>query len=248
MSQNQQVRRIVHIDDERCNGCGQCVTACAEGAIRIVNGKARLVSETYCDGLGACLGECPQGAIRIEERLAAAFDAEATKQHLGQVMEPAACACPSPTVPEPGRRASGSPAACPSLTSALANWPVQLRLVPVNAPYFQAAHLLIAADCVPFAFPDFHGRFLAGKTALVGCPKLDDAGFYRQKLADLLAQNAIQSVEVVFMEVPCCTGLARLTIAALKASGQTIPLRLTQIAIRGEILGSQVVPAMPQRG
>ena len=234
-------RNIVRIDEEKCNGCGQCATACAEGAIAIVEGKARLVSETYCDGLGACLGECPQGAISIEEREAAEFDAAAVEKHLGDTRaqaEPATllCGCPGtgartlethvPAMDEPAEAAP----------SQLGNWPVQLHLVPVKAPYLQGARLLIAADCVPFAFADFHRHFLAGRILLVGCPKLDDAAFYRDKLAEILRENDIGSVEVAFMEVPCCFGLVQAVRSAVQESGKPIPVSLTKVSIRGAVL------------
>lgn len=241
MTGDRQRRRIVHIDEDRCDGCGLCATACAEGAIHIVDGKARLISEIYCDGLGACLGECPRGAITIEERLAEAFDPIAVEHRLGQLAQPEPCGCPSAQVRSMHQEVGTHPRFEPAPVSVLGNWPVQLRLVPLSAPYLQDARLLVTADCVPLAYPDFHRRFLPGKVALLGCPKLDDAAFYRSKLADLLRQNPIQSIEVVFMEVPCCTGLARLTIDALQAAGNNIPLRLTQISIGGNILGSQVL-------
>ena len=236
------------IDEGRCNGCGQCATACTEGAIEIVNGKARLVSESYCDGLGACLGECPQGAITIEEREAQAFDAEAVEEHLarrrGQVAEQALpCGCPGTTSQALGDAAyeaeeSGQPA-----PSRLGNWPVQLMLVPSDAPYLQGARLVISADCVPVALADFHRRFLGGRALLLGCPKLDDAGYYREKLAAILVPNDVESVEVVYMEVPCCFGLVRLVQQAIADSGKTIPLTLAKIGIRGEVRETAVTGA-----
>jgi len=241
MIANRQLRRIVHIDEDKCDGCGLCVTACAEGAIQLVDGKARLISEIYCDGLGACLGECPRGAITIEERLAEAFDPTAVEHHLGRLVQAEPGGCPSAQVHALGQAPQVQPLSDQRPVSALGNWPVQLRLVPPNAAYLRHARLLITADCVPFAYPDFHRRFLSGKVALVGCPKLDDAAFYRTKLTDLLGQNPIQSIEVVFMEVPCCTGLARLTLDARQAADNDVPLRLTQISIGGDILGSEVV-------
>jgi Pyruvate/2-oxoacid:ferredoxin oxidoreductase delta subunit len=253
-----QLRKIIQIDEEKCDGCGQCATACVEGAIQIVDGKARLVSETYCDGLGACIGECPRGAITIEEREAAEFDAEAVKRHLavcspeppkGKAPSPIAAAktplplnghvCPGTfaqvlRADRTAARSAGDPQSETS-PSALGNWPVQIRLVPVQAPYFAGAHLLIAADCVPFALADFHRRLLAGKTLLIGCPKLDDAQFYRQKLAEIFRQNDIRSVEVAYMEVPCCFGLVQIIRFALADAGKPIPLILTKIGIRGTV-------------
>jgi len=246
-------RKIVKIDEEKCDGCGQCVPACAEGAIQVIDGKARLVSEAYCDGLGACLAECPRGAIIIEERKAAAFDAEAVTNHLAQLaagpageerhraaeVEPLPCGCPgSLSQTLDAREGAFHGAADPPVEagpSLLGNWPVQIRLVPVTAPYLNGARLLIAADCVPFAFADFHRRLLDGRTLLVGCPKLDDADFYRSKLAQILRENDIKSVDVAFMEVPCCYGLVRLVQMALDDAGKSIPLALTMIGVSGEI-------------
>jgi len=259
-------RNIVKIDEEKCDGCGVCVPACAEGALQVIDGKARLVSETYCDGLGACLGECPQGAITIEERDAEEFDLEAAHRHVaadralvgeGLVPSQREPTRGSPTLPleNEGRTADkGCPGAASRLltreqetkvaesersavpASVLGNWPVQLRLVPVRAPYFDGSTLLIAADCVPFAFSDFHGRFLADNTLVIGCPKLDDAELYRHKLAQIFLQNDVREVEVVYMEVPCCYGLVHLVQQALRESGKDIPLSLNKISINGEIL------------
>lgn len=252
-------RKIIKIDEEKCNGCGLCVEACAEGAIQIIDGKARLVSEIYCDGLGACLGECPQGAITIEEREAEPFDEKAVERHLKQIGKkpskvhstpfkpPSApalnlpCGCPGSAVRNISRertRSAPSPQA-EELSSELRNWPVQLKLVPIHAPYLQGAKLLISADCAPFAFADFHRRFIQDRVVLIGCPKLDDAEFYLEKLTELFRQNEIKEVEVVFMEVPCCFGLVRLVHSAIEASGKPVPLKLTKISIQGEILETQ---------
>ncbi len=244
------LREIIKIDEEKCDGCGQCVPACVEGALQIVDGKARLVREQYCDGLGACLGDCPQGAITVEERVADEFDEIAVKEHLAK--DAAAEAPPRPHAAAP---ASGCPGAVafaleqpaadePAVSSLedgpspsrLSNWPVQLGLVPAQAPYLQGARLLVSADCVPFAFADFHQRFLTEHVLLVGCPKLDDAEFYRDKLAQIFAHNDIQSVDVVHMEVPCCFGLVRLVQLALQDSGKQIPAGVIKVGVRGEIL------------
>jgi len=248
------LRNIVNIDEEKCDGCGLCATACAEGAIQIINGKAKLVSETYCDGLGACLGECPQGAITIEEREAAVYDEEMVKRHLsqlnkaneqpGQDPKPAKdelpCGCPGSASRMIDRQAASEAKARHSwegaIESELVNWPVQLKLVPLQAPYFQGAHLMIAADCVPFAYADFHRRLLSGRTLIIGCPKLDDAQFYLGKLTEIFRRNDIQSIEVVFMEVPCCFGLVRLVKMAMDASGKDIPVAFTKVSVHGEIL------------
>lgn len=246
-------RNIVKIDEEKCNGCGLCVPACAEGALQIIDGKARLVSEVYCDGLGACLGECPQDAITIEERDVEEFDAEAVEHHLAQqakdkIEAESQVATEEDSFPRgcPGTMArtleagDAQPAAAEdddtaTTPSLLRNWPVQLRLVPVFAPYFDGSKLLIAADCVPFAFADFHRRLLPDRTLVVGCPKLGDTELYHRKLTQIFKQNSIQSIEVAHMVVPCCFGLALLVQLALKESGKDIPLTLTRISIRGEI-------------
>jgi ferredoxin len=237
----------VKIDQEKCNGCGQCATACAEGAIAIVDGKARLISETYCDGLGACLGECPQGAITTEVREADKFDPAAVEEHLarqgrahhaGEHVHPAAgpaFACPGSAPAALDREPESARQGGEAIPSHLANWPVQIRLVPPTAPYLRGARLVVAADCTPFAFADFHRRFLAGRVLLIGCPKLDDAAFYREKLAQIIGPNGIQDIEVLYMEVPCCSGLVRVVRDAVADLGQQIPLTLTKIGIHGEI-------------
>jgi len=237
-------RKIITIDESKCNGCGLCAGACVEGAIKIIDGKARLVSEIYCDGLGACIGECPQGALSIEERDAAVFDEKAVQRHLAEekAKEPLPCGCPG-TAAQTLRDKNISRPVCPGSTeaatpSALGNWPVQLRLAPVFAPYFKGARLVIAADCTAYAFADFHKRFLAGGALVIACPKLDDADSYREKLAQILQQNEIKSVEVVHMEVPCCFGLVHLVRQAIADAGVKAPLTLTKIGIRGEILES----------
>ena len=243
-------RKIVRIDEALCNGCGQCATACAEGAIAMVDGKARLVSDVYCDGLGACLGECPVGAITIEERDAAGFDPKAVERHLAASAAPAACPGAGPHRHGPGAHACpgsaartlevqssgpGHPGAFTPVPSKLGNWPVQLRLVPPTAPYLRNARLLISADCVPFAMPGFHNELLEGRVLVVGCPKLDDTEFYREKLTALFESNDLRSVEVAYMEVPCCYGLVHTVQEALKASGKAIPLTLIRVGIRGVV-------------
>ncbi|MHB1035552.1 MAG: 4Fe-4S binding protein [Pirellulales bacterium] len=265
------IRKIIKIDESRCDGCGLCATACQEGAIQIIAGKARLVSEIYCDGLGACLGECPRGAITIEERQAETFDERKTHEHLARLKAAtqlavsetrgAASGCPGSRaqVLSPAARGEGSPGAGRSVPpateseatpSALGNWPVQLHLVPPGAPYFQDADLLLVADCVPFACADFHRRFLTGKPVVIGCPKLDDAGFYVEKLTRILTDSTIKSLTVVHMEVPCCSGLTRIAQAALGMSGKNLPLADITIGIRGAMLGSKTIsaPAGPAKG
>jgi NAD-dependent dihydropyrimidine dehydrogenase PreA subunit len=247
-------RKIIEIDQNQCDGCGQCAKACAEGAIQMIDGKARLVSDTYCDGLGACLGECPQGAIRIIEREAATFDEEAAMEHVRRLQvqqnpKPALAVhagCPGsrtrtfPIQFTPGRptaRNTSTEKACgEEQPTALAQWPVQLCLVPPTAPFLQDADLLLVADCVPFAMPDFHRQLLCGRPLVIGCPKLDDAQFYTQKLADILTQSSVRSLTVVHMEVPCCTGLVRIAEAALAISGAAIPLAEATVSIRGKLL------------
>ncbi len=229
------VRKIIRIDEEKCDGCGQCATACAEGAIQIIDGKAKLVSETYCDGLGACIGECPQDAIALEDREAADFDAAAVEKHLSAATQAEAQAvpsCPSCQVLDFGEAEEAAPVA--SAPSALRQWPVQIHLVPPTAPYLQDADLLIAADCVPFAYAGFHQDLLAGKALLIGCPKLDDLDAYVAKLTDVFRLNDIRGVTVARMEVPCCGGLVHAVRQALKASGKDIPFDEVVIGARGD--------------
>ena len=249
-------RKIFQIDEEKCDGCRLCVPSCAEGAIQIIDGKARLVSEVYCDGLGACLGECPQGAISIEEREAEAFDEGAVREHLAKTRRQeagkAAAALEKACPPHGGGGCPGALArtlqlqkAAPNRPcaegqeerpSALRNWPVQLALAPVKAPFFQGAKLLVAADCVPFALAGFHERFLEDRTLLIGCPKLDDVRPYVEKLAQIFAQNEIRSVDVVFMEVPCCYGLVQLVRMALQSADKSIPATFTKVSLQGGVV------------
>lgn len=252
------IRKIVHIDQEKCDGCGLCVPSCAEGAIRIVDGKAQISADNLCDGLGACLGDCPQDAITIIEREADQFDEAAVEQHLqaqghgghkpaahGHAAAPQAQPAPAQHHGGcPGSRAMSfapaapdkeAPAAGPQ-PSQLAQWPIQLHLVPITAPYFRDADLLITADCVPFAYADYHRDFLAGKAVVIGCPKLDDNGAYTQKLTELFRVSGIKSITVLRMEVPCCGGIVMAARQALAASGMEIPLREVTISIRGEVL------------
>lgn len=230
------IRNIVKIDEEKCNGCGLCVPACAEGAIQIINGKAKLIADNLCDGLGACLGDCPQNAITIEQREASEFDEEvvvAAKQSNKSPVHGGGCpSAQAQKLTLPTKSASTETESGPSR---LGNWPVQLKLIPLTAPFLAESDLLLAADCVPFAYPDFHQRYLGGKTLLIGCPKLDDVEAYVEKLTAILRQNNIKSLTVLHMEVPCCTGLLSLARQALAASGKEISFESVIIGIKGDV-------------
>jgi NAD-dependent dihydropyrimidine dehydrogenase PreA subunit len=232
------LRKVVRIDEEKCNGCGVCIPACAEGALQIVDGKARLISDRYCDGLGACLGECPEEAISIEEREAAGFDETAVRRHLGQHPhsdEALPCGCPSASVAQFERReveVSSTEAVCQE--SMLGHWPVQLALVPSGAPFLQGADVVLAADCVPFAYAGFHRDFLKDHALLVACPKLDDFQAHLTKLAEVLRWSKVGSLTVVRMEVPCCSGLTHMAEEAIRLSGKKIPLSEVVIGVQGD--------------
>ncbi len=266
-------RKIIKIDEEKCTGCGLCIPNCPEGALQVIDGKARLISDLFCDGLGACVGTCPEGALTIEEREAEPYDerrvmanivkagANTIAAHLRHLKEhgaeryyqEAVAYLREHRIPIPKENFTSLPCGCPgtavqSMTSAvdaeeirdtrpsrLSNWPVQLMLVPVNAPYFNNGQLVIAADCVGFAQPDFHECFLKGKVLLVCCPKLDDAQFYVEKLTRILQENKIIALTVLHMEVPCCFGLMAIVREALKLSGKNIPLTEFTIRIDGRI-------------
>ena len=235
------MRKIVKIDDEKCNGCGVCVPSCAEGALQIINGKAKLISEQYCDGLGACLGECPQGAIIIEERKAEEFNEEAVEHHLQtkeSVSDELPCGCASTTVTQFERKTSSatSTAEITEATSKpmLTHWPVQLTLVPPFAPFLQGADLVLAADCVPFAYAGFHQDFLKDHALVVACPKLDDFEAHLRKLTELLRHSEVKSLTAVHMEVPCCFGLVHMAQQAIQASGKDIPFREITIGVKGD--------------
>jgi ferredoxin len=210
-------RKIVNIDESRCNGCGQCIPKCAEGALQIVNGKAKLVKDTYCDGLGACLGQCPQSAITVTERDADTFDEKEVHEYLKNkgINKPVNV----PTSVEPQKP----------------QWPVKLDLVPPKAPFFENAHLLLAADCAPIALKNFHD-LMAGKRVIIGCPKFNDARAYATKLTDILKQNNIAGITVVHMEVPCCTGLKWAVNKALEGSGKQVPVKEYEVKVGGDII------------
>lgn len=242
------LRNIVRIDEDKCTGCGLCATACAEGAIKIINGKARLVSETYCDGLGACLGHCPEDAITIEQREAAEFDEKAVKVHLGREGKPQTeplFVCPGMAMHQLARDETPTQDDAADVPSQLGQWPVQLKLVSPTAPYFADADLLLVADCVPFAMGDFHRKFLRGRGIAVGCPKLDDAQFYVEKFAQILRANHLRSLTVVHMEVPCCSGLTRVAREAIELSGKPLGFEDITISLRGDVVRTEWVPAGP---
>lgn len=240
-------RNIINIDENKCNGCGQCVVDCAEAALQIINGKAKLIKEIYCDGLGACIGSCPTGALTIIQREADPFDEIETEKHVHEMRKKQAstknepCGCPGSIVVDFTERkfnCQTSADVAPELT----NWPIQLRLIPVNAPYLQNADLLLAADCTAFSSINFHSRFIKGKKLIIACPKLDDAQLYYEKLTEMFKENSIQSITVVRMEVPCCGGLINIAKEALNASGKDITLNEVIIGIRGEILKESSIP------
>ena len=235
------LRKVVEIDEDKCNGCGLCIPACKEGAIRIVDGKARLAEDRYCDGLGACLGECPRGAISIVEREAEEFDQGAALEHVRAAdaadHTSTPCGCPSAAV------MSLSPSARPPAADVpapghpwLSNWPVQLALVPVGAPWLDGVNLLISADCVPFAYADFQDGLLRGRQVITACPKLDDVGPYLDKLTAIFREHDIRSVTVARMEVPCCQGLVMLVRRALAAAGGDTPFGEVVVGIQGNTL------------
>jgi len=247
------IRKIIEIDEEKCTGCGQCVTGCAEGALAIVDGKAKIVRDMFCDGLGACIGHCPEDALHIIEREADDFDEEAAMEHVRR----------TGGVAPQNHGHGGGHGGCPSAGmmrmtpcdtanvpaaqagSALSHWPVQIRLIPPHAPFLQDADLLIAGDCCPVATPDFHSRFLAGRTVMIGCPKFDNAGEYVERLTQVFSQNRINSVTVLEMEVPCCSGLSRIVGQALARSGRDIPATRAIVARDGKVSEERLAPATP---
>jgi ferredoxin len=228
-------RKMIKINEEKCTGCGKCVLACAEGAIEIRSGKAKVVSEVFCDGLGACIGECPEGALIIEEREAPDFDEEAVKKHLSEKKDEAIpLACPSSAmrrIPVPKSESKGE-----RPSAQLSNWPVQLRLAHPSAPYFKNASLLLAADCTAFAYAAMHSDFIKGKATLIGCPKLDDVSASINKLAEILTLNSIKDITLVHVEVPCCSGLDHVVKRAMEKSGKSVPVETVVISTDGTVL------------
>jgi Fe-S-cluster-containing hydrogenase component 2 len=239
------LRKIIQIDEERCDGCGQCITGCAEGALKLVDGKARVVADKYCDGLGACIGECPTGALTIIEREADEFDEAAVEALLGKTHQketsPPAGGCPSARL-----QMFSSPCACEKANlpaaldgedeSFLSHWPVQIRLVPSNAPFLHEADLLVVADCVPIAYPSIHKDFMKGRAVMMGCPKFDDAQGYIDKFAKICEHAGLKSITVLSMEVPCCSGLPMIVKKGIQISGVDIPLTEVVVSIKGKVL------------
>ncbi len=257
-------RKIIRIDEEKCDGCGLCLPACPEGALQVIDGKVKLVKESFCDGLGACLGNCPRGALSVEEKEVEEYDGEGVVAHLrekspellerhlrhlqehahelsGAPAQPAGACCPSSQMlhwdenekEKAGEEEEGR------ISSELRQWPVQLHLVPPSAPYFQNADLVLVADCVPFAYANFHRDFLKGRAIAVGCPKLDDIAAYRQKLEQIIAASNPKSLTVIYMEVPCCYGFVHLAREVLAESGKDIPLETVMMGIKGELRTSE---------
>lgn len=236
------IRNIIEIDEEKCDGCGNCVPSCAEGAIRIIDGKAKVIGDKYCDGLGACLGDCPGGALKLIERRADEYDEQAVhamleRQKTAAISKPKGC--PSQqvaTFPISPASGKGSPINGSAGTSALGHWPVQLRLIPAEAPFLKDATLLITADCVPVAAPSFHSEYLKGKVVMLGCPKFDDADLYVDKLADIFTRSNIQGITMMVMEVPCCSNMKWILSRAMEKSGQSIPVHQVTISTKGRPL------------
>ena len=239
------LRKIIRIDEERCDGCGQCITGCAEGALQLVDGKARVVADRYCDGLGACIGECPTGALTIIEREADEFDEVAVEALLGKThanASPSAGGCPSAGLqmfspPPSGCEKANLPASLEAEEdSFLSHWPIQIRLVPSNAPFLHGADVLVVADCVPVAYPSIHKNFMKGRAVMMGCPKFDDAQSYIDKFAKICTHAGLKSITVLSMEVPCCSGLPMIVKKGIQISGATIPLTEVVVSIKGKIL------------
>jgi len=242
------IRNIINIDEEKCDGCGNCVVDCAEAALQVVDGKARLIKELYCDGLGACLGSCPTGALTIVQRESDPFDEAETEKHMHAKKKEEKsefCGCPSTRPVEFSQKAAVGSHAADEIPE-LRNWPIQLKLIAPNAPYLNGSDLLLAADCTAFSAVGFHSRFIKGKKLVIACPKLDDSQFYFEKLTEMFKTNDIKTVTVVRMEVPCCGGLAYLAKESIKKSGKDIPYTEVVIGIKGEIKNEGMTPMIPK--
>jgi ferredoxin len=240
------LRKIIEIDEDLCDGCGNCVTGCAEGALQIIDGKAKVVSDTFCDGLGACIGECPTGALRIVERETIPFDEEAVKKHLTKKeKETMPCGCPSTHI-----QIFDKPSACEAANkpaqiergkeeeSSLTHWPIQIKLIPASAPFLKGADLLVIADCTAVAFPTLHRDLMKGKVVMMGCPKFDDVHEYVDKFTDIFKTADIKSVTTVVMEVPCCSGMPVIVKKGMEAANKKIPMKAIVLSLRGKILKS----------
>jgi ferredoxin len=238
------LRKIIEIDEELCNGCGNCETGCAEGALQIIDGKAKIVSDTFCDGLGACIGECPTGALRIVEREAVPFGEEAVKQHLAEKEKPSLpCGCPSTHI-----QIFDKPSACKAVNkpahiergieeeSSLIHWPIQIKLIPASAPFLKGVDLLVLADCTAVAFPTLHRDLMKGKVVMMGCPKFDDAHEYVSKFADIFKTAGIKSVTTVIMEVPCCSGMPMIVKKGMEEANKKITMKEIVLSLKGKIL------------
>jgi len=240
------LRKIIEIDDELCDGCGQCIPSCAEGALEVIDGKARMIADKLCDGLGACLGECPTGALKVIEREADEFDEEAVEEHLeerekktSKEKQDMPCGCPSThiqTFVPIGAHPETQISATAGAESALSHWPIQIRLIPPKAPFLKGADLLVLADCVAVAYANLHKEFINGKVVMMGCPKFDDAQGYIEKFTDIFKIAGIKSITSVYMEVPCCSALPMIVQKGLEASGQEIPMNEVVISTRGKVL------------
>jgi NAD-dependent dihydropyrimidine dehydrogenase PreA subunit len=241
------MRKIIEIDEELCNGCGECVTDCAEGSLQIIDGKAKLVSDNLCDGLGACLGSCPTGALKIIERQAEDFDEEAVEEYLankkdGKAEAPKPSGCPSAQIktfaPQTPCQTANKPIqmAAGGGTSSLTHWPVQIRLVPPTAPFLQGADLLVAADCSAVSAPNFQLEYLQGKVVMMGCPKFDDAEMYVQRFAEIIANCNLNSITILIMEVPCCSSMNGIIQKAIERAGQSVPVEQITISTQGAVV------------
>jgi Pyruvate/2-oxoacid:ferredoxin oxidoreductase delta subunit len=248
------MRKIIEIDEELCDGCGQCIPSCAEGALQIVDGKAKLIGDRYCDGLGACLGECPNDALKTIEREADVFDEEAveallkSREEEKKAVSPVLpCGCPSTLLqsfsPPSDQQATVGPISRSSVTSSLSHWPIQINLVPPTAPFLKGADMLVAADCTSFAYANFHEDFLKGKVLMVGCPKFDEVKAYVRKFAEIFSTADIKSVTIAVMEVPCCQGLPMIVKKGMTLAGKEVPMEQVILSTKGEVLKKKELAA-----